>query len=861
MNKIRFNLLLGMFLCLGLVLTLANRPAGATPHQPSAPLLLPGDENWLPGFGNGFAGLGHADLDFIAADNQGGFYATGYFTFANPAQPPARVIHYRNGQWIPITLPSAVNVYQPDMLHVALNGDLYIDFPSDLLRWDGSQLHTISHPSPFLVHFLGTDALSRPYINEAFPEVSNSSTIRYLQGTEWVTIGTATYETSADSLSANQRPPGPWPLESYHISQMVFDAQNNLYFGGLFNQIDNIPANSLAQWDGSQWTAVPQSSFSHIRDLEVAPNNNLYISSWDSTLQNSVVAYLQNGSWVKHVANNPITQIEVDSQNTLFIMGLFTEIGGVTASGLAQWNGTTWSNIGNISLITTNREFTLDNQNRLFVAEDLFTIGEEAGVGIAYWNGTQWQTIDEPTGQGVDGSIMDLEVNSTGLVYAAGLFQLAGDKLASGIAQWNGTEWQPVGEEAHCQLCPPGYLIRDMAVSANDNLYIVGAFDTIGNLPAHYVAQWNGTQWSALGAGIAGEYEFGPYVVAVNSQEHVFAATPFEIMEWDGTEWVNIGGAGAIDLVVGPNDLLYGAFDETGDHHVSVWDGTTWTRLGGEVRGVESLLISPTGELYATGQIYFNSTLQLLMHWTGTQWEVVGPDLSATGSSHKNALDGAFDSAGNLYITGEFWFEHEGQRMNGIARWDGTTWTPLGSGIDYNNYASGKALAINQTGQLFLGGAFYYAGRSEAHNFAVWSLPVERCGLGAGGSHQFYGAQEAVVIDVVTAGTLDCVIIQQHRTSHPAAPQNLHTGYWWEIVALDANRQPAGGFNIDLTLPLKLFPARANDKLCLQTESGWDCASTSFEGQTITREGVTQLGVWAVETTLFKASLPIVVKR
>jgi hypothetical protein len=73
----------------------------------------------------------------------------------------------------------------------------------------------------------------------------------------------------------------------------------------------------------------------------------------------------------------------------------------------------------------------------------------------------------------------------------------------------------------------------------------------------------------------------------------------------------------------------------------------------------------------------------------------VGTDLYATGS---------FESAGGVPAAG-------------IARWDGATWSPLGSGI----LGTGLSLAA-LGGKLYVGGAFYQAGDAFAPNIAAWDL-------------------------------------------------------------------------------------------------------------------------------------------
>jgi len=58
---------------------------------------------------------------------------------------------------------------------------------------------------------------------------------------------------------------------------------------------------------------------------------------------------------------------------------------------------------------------------------------------------------------------------------------------------------------------------------------------------------------------------------------------------------------------------------------------------------------------------------------------------------------------------------------NNIARWDGSSWSALGSGIgDPNSYNQISALAVSDTGELFAGGSFSKAGGVNVNNLAKW---------------------------------------------------------------------------------------------------------------------------------------------
>src|SRR3954447_20956183 len=94
-------------------------------------------------------------------------------------------------------------------------------------------------------------------------------------------------------------------------------------------------------------------------------------------------------------------------------------------------------------------------------------------------------------------------------------------------------------------------------------------------------------------------------------------------------------------------------------------------------------------------------------HWTGRRWEPLG-----TGAA--NGVTGGFVNAiavdgDNVYVGGGF-TAAGGQPANRIARWDGTAWSPLGTGV--TNTAPTTTLTpearalLAAGGKLLVGGTF-----------------------------------------------------------------------------------------------------------------------------------------------------------
>ncbi len=65
----------------------------------------------------------------------------------------------------------------------------------------------------------------------------------------------------------------------------------------------------------------------------------------------------------------------------------------------------------------------------------------------------------------------------------------------------------------------------------------------------------------------------------------------------------------------------------------------------------------------------------------------------------------AVDASGNLYAGGNF-TTAGGVAANHIAKWNGTSWSALGSGMNSTVYA----LAVDASGNLYAGGDFTTAG-------------------------------------------------------------------------------------------------------------------------------------------------------
>jgi hypothetical protein len=176
------------------------------------------------------------------------------------------------------------------------------------------------------------------------------------------------------------------------------------------------------------------------------------------------------------------------SGTNLYAGGYFTTAGGMAATNIAQWNGSSWSAL---SSGMDDQVLALTVSGGTLYAGGWFaTAGGTGAYHIAQWNAGSWS----PLSSGLNDRVLALAV-SGGTLYAGGGFTWAGFS-ANHIAQWNGSSWAALGSGMNSDV--------SALVVSGATLYAGGSFASAGGTNVNYIAQWNGSSWSPLGSGMNG---------------------------------------------------------------------------------------------------------------------------------------------------------------------------------------------------------------------------------------------------------------------------------------------------------------------------------------------------------------------
>jgi hypothetical protein len=375
--------------------------------------------------------------------------------------------------------------------------------------------------------------------------------------------------------------------------------------------------------------------------------------------------------------------------------------------------------------------------------------------------GQSWLALDSGIDVDTVGTVYCMAPYN-GSLYAGGRFMSAGNSSAINIASWNGSAWSAVGRGVGRPDIPKHISTTSNTVYAmavyNNELYVAGVFDSAGGVPAKGLAKWNGAVWSSVvsdtGYGTALTVYNGKLYVAGNFASQTGCPQEY-LCSWDGNNWVVIDtflvgdffftGVNIASLAVYNNTLIVaGAFGGIGNNQLQVnniaaWNGTQWdslsTGVGTTTNNFVSVLANINNALYAGGGFSTAGgvTANSIASWNGSQWSALDHGVSFPNNFYI-VYGLCTDNNGNLVAGGSFTGAGN-TPVNNIAMWDGSSWSPLGLGIDTPGQIS---TLCNWNNNIYAGGNFIRAGTVSAINIAEWTSATGLQNLSAGSNITIY---------------------------------------------------------------------------------------------------------------------------
>ncbi|MBI5773103.1 MAG: hypothetical protein HZA89_05080 [Verrucomicrobia bacterium] len=325
-------------------------------------------------------------------------------------------------------------------------------------------------------------------------------------------------------------------------------------------------------------------------------------------------AQIGDANWAKPDvfpgANGEVRAVAVDGAGNLYIGGSFTVVGGVPATNVAKWNGSSWSALGSGVLGSV---WALAVSGTNLYAGGMFT-GSGTANGVVIWDGTEWSAPGSWPFDANNMLIHALAVSGTNL-YAGGWVEYVGGNSGyyiDSIARLDGTNWNILGLATDPDASLFDSMIRALAPWGS-GVYAGGYFTTAGGTTCNYIARWSGSSWSALGSGMNGAVlalaAAGNVLYAGGSFDMAGGISASNIAKWDGSSWSALGSGmnGSVSaLAVSGNDVYAGgSFATAGGvpvNGIAKWNGSSWSALGSGMNSNVYALAVSGKNVYAGGR-------------------------------------------------------------------------------------------------------------------------------------------------------------------------------------------------------------------------------------------------------------------
>lgn len=312
--------------------------------------------------------------------------------------------------------------------------------------------------------------------------------------------------------------------------------------------------------------------------------------------------------------------------------------------------------------------------------------------GVHEFDGVAWQRIGPSSSQPFVSALAELP---NGDLVVGGNITPGPGIPGNGILRWDGTQWSAMGDPTY--LASFGNVLA-MARLPNGDLVVGGFFDHIGGVPCSNIARWNGVTWQSLGGGVPN----GVTQMAASAAGELVVNGDFGAQStfgrWNGTSWqpvttflqpalaVPIGAHGGNGVLFRANGGLF-VHTPAGWINVVPWAGNVSVQCAALLANGDAIVGG--GFLSFEGQ----ATLRVA-HRVAGSWLTAGTGAVGNVGAVLELADGRLVAGGTFPWIG-------GVAAPGLARFDGSVWSPLGVAAD-----SVSELLERPDGELLLAGVF-----------------------------------------------------------------------------------------------------------------------------------------------------------
>ena len=634
----------------------------------------------------------------------------------------------------------------------------------------------------------------------------NSNNIARWNGARWEPMGTGLF--GADEI--------------VYAVEVVGD---RVYVGGSFGRASEVQVNNIAMFVDNEWSdmaggVTSDAPNSRVYALEAMPDGIWVGGNFESAGSENSVNLARfdyaSSTWanVNANANAPVRALKRQGDNRLFVGGEFNNLGGFEHTRVARISTGANLNISRLGLGVNRpvRSILVVDENTQYFGGEFSLAGSNPAASITRWNGSSYFTLSPLDNNSVDGRINSLLQLPNGDLVVAGEFLLAGELRTRNIASWDGEEWHDMAGGVNGE-------VFDLALAPDGRIYAGGDFTTAGVTNANRIACWDGDKWLALGAGMDNTvyavemvgntvYAGGDFNVAGTTNANRLA-------RWNGVDdWIPLAGGvdnRVTDMEYGSGRLVVVGWFETAGIIPNVGgvaayrvENQSWNGFNTEIDGLVNGVALRDEEIYIVGDFQEVSGVNIngVARWTGRKWEPLGGGLAGIGN--KIVTDD-----GELVVVGDFGGAGASDARN-IARWTGGGWVNFGSGLNGPGYA-----VIATDDFVYAGGEFTLAGDKPSRNIGRWYVCNPDLRIGAQGPTRLCKGQS---VQLIASGGF---VSYQWSTGDESQGIEVDTEGTWIVTAVDER-----GCEAVATITTEIIPLP--EPVILNDDTGLPVGSTIF---------------------------------